>query len=173
MSITTKPEKNISTAVQTQDVDNGAVFHVALTTDNVWGNTLRVTFTTPNTTTLAHMNVKASVYGTANFNIIEAYTSGCNGGSTLTPLNRYRDSTVTSTLTSTHGTPTAGIITQGASVGVEGTTLHAETLQAGASEALFEGKIVLKANTGYIIELLSVTASLPANLVLDWAEKTI
>jgi len=119
------------------------------------------------------MSVKASVYGTANFNIIEAYTSGCNGGSTLTPLNRYRDSTTTSVLTSTHGTPTAGIITQGATVGVEGTTIHAETLQAGASEALFEDKIVLKANAGYVIELLSVTASLPGNLILDWVEKTI
>lgn len=156
------------------ETHEGNKFTTSLSTADLDSNPLRINFRTPAGSKLSHFFISASVSGQATLELTEAYTGGAAGGSTLAPYNRNRGSLNTSSLISIHGTPAAGILTQGAADATGGIILHLEQLGVGApkqaGESRDENEWVLKPDTLYQVSLTSTTNSVVATLSFNWYE---
>jgi hypothetical protein len=158
------------------EIHSGSSYSICITTDDLDTNPLRINFSTPAGNKYAHMFVTAYSSGQAELTLREAYTGGGANGTTLTPFNRNRNSANTSMLISTHGTPAAGIMTQGADAATGGNVLLTEEFGAGkdkqSGESRNENEWVLAENTLYQMSLLSTTNLIVATLTLNWYEHT-
>jgi hypothetical protein len=158
------------------EIHGGSAFHISIAATDLDSDPLRINFTTPDTTKWSHLYISAYSSGQATLRLREAYTGGGTGGTTLTPFNRNRNSDTTTSLLSTHGTPTVGILTQGAAAATGGNVLMEQTFGAGvnkqAGTSRGDNEWVLKQNTSYQMEFISTVNSIVATLALDWYEHT-
>lgn len=146
----------------------------AATTPN---DAITLTFSTPNTTTWAHMVVGFNAVGGALCTIREGGSGGASPTGAVTCWNNNRNSSNTSGLldiSSTAGQMSydAGLDTGGnllVNEYISGATTNQNKAGGGAAGARFEW--VLKQNTRYQIACVS-TATVAASLVLQWYEHT-
>jgi hypothetical protein len=138
------------------------------------GNTLILSFLTPDTTRWAHMIVMGRGSGEANIQVIEAANVTDNTGAAHPVYNRNRNSANVTTLIDTSTNPdTAGQITLGATVGAGGTVIYEEHFGAGntrSGETRGISEIIMKQNTQYAVVFTSEANSNDSEIILDWYE---
>ena len=149
------------------EIHSGSSFVAHHIQDVTASGTINVTITTPNTTRWAHMLWIIGTELEAELRFYEGSTA--TGGTTITPMNRNRNSSGTSTCV-VMGTPTVGTV---------GSLIFADHLGGGAASARFGGETrgdhewVLKQNTTYTVQMVNMTGSANyMSVALDWYEHT-
>lgn len=119
------------------------------------------------------LTVPAGVYPHAIFDVasekiavmtvIEGVTS-LSGGAAMTEFNQNRNSSVTTTVAATLGTPASAITYSG------GTTIRTRQLTTSATLAAagFAGEVILKTNAVTVVRLVAGAASCDASICVRW-----
>ena len=167
---------NSTQSIQTVDyahheIHSGSSFfiHNSATIANNEVNT--ISFKTPNSTKQVHFTYEVSASGAGTFDLLESVTSVA-GGTASTPLNRYRDSTTTSTVTAPLKGDTTGadpVVPTG------GTNIYSIELGAGqrdGGEDRSTHELILKKNAIYLLRFTSTGAGNKTSLIANWYEHT-
>ena len=151
------------------ELHGGSAYSIGISTTDLGaetGDQLQFTFTTPNTAKWCHMLCNAYGSGEIYYTMREAPTGGMTGGTSVTPLNRNRNSSNVSILTD---------MKKGATAATGGTLLDEQYVGAGtnriAGNTRGTQEWVLKANTIYAFRVYD-TSAIQAYLHLDWYEHT-
>lgn len=137
------------------------------------GGTHVVAFSTPSSSgSKIDVHSMVQVKGDALFQIFEGATVVQGSGVTHTIYNRDRQAGTVSQILDLGATPTAGQISNGSSLQVssEGTLIHQETigLLGTSGEA---GELLLKADTTYVFQIVSRSASNRVGLNFKFHER--
>lgn len=157
--------QTISTAHQESHA--GHKFVASARTTDLSANPLHFVFTTPDSDHRMHLVIRAYSAGAAVMRFVEGPSGGVSGGSAVTPINRRRDSALTSGTTG---------FTQGATAPTGGMTLDeidsgVDALGPGGSGGSEEDRDewILDRNTQYSV-LFTSSEAVTGNLRLDWYE---
>jgi len=140
------------------------------------GDTLKIVFTTPNTTKWLHMLSVARNSSASTFQIQEAPTVGAAKGTESLVMNRNRNVADTSAVISVAASPLINKVSVGSALTAAGTIIDQETIGVGkdkgtsASRGLDE--FILKQSTTYAISIIGLADNGNASLKLDWYEHT-
>lgn len=163
------------------EIHSGSHFYILYSVASLGAMTtpddmITLTFTTPDTTKWAHMEILATATAGSRLRLIEAPTGGAESATGSLPcINRNRNSSTTSTLTDGS---TAGQVLYDATLATGGTTLADQYFEGpttgigkAAQETESRSELVLKQNTKYQVSLYG-TATEAATIFLDWYEHT-
>lgn len=131
------------------------------------GNVATFGFTTPNTTTWAHMTWNLSTTADGTFTLLENVTS-FSGGASVTPLNQNRNSSNKSKMTCIRGMTGSNLITP-----TGGTTILNAALATAKGSILSRDtgeEFIMKQNSKYLFRYTNGTSSNVIQLVLTWYE---
>jgi hypothetical protein len=146
-----------------------------------------ILFTTPDTLKHIHMTPLVSVTDKSTFDILEAPTLDTGNYPTTfyTPLNRNRNSSKTSVVSSVRAAPVAGqasLILDGDTTPIsgDGTNIHTEVIGGAKNRAAGEGsrdvsEYILKQNTTYYFRIVgdnTGTGDLGLSMEITWYEHT-
>ena len=151
------------------EVHGGSSYQANISNTNINGTPLRIKFEVPAQEKRIHMLAFGVSSGESTFTITENPTGGASGGSSLTAMNKRRDSSNTSSATLTQGVtaPTGGTVLT--------TELHGFDKDKISGETRDTAEWIL-GKTGsaetYVFELESGTADVVGNLLLVWYEHT-
>jgi len=147
----------------------GNVFSLGVV-DKTLGNNefIGISFITPaSIDAKIHIIVGFTSQGPAHLEFIETPDT-LTGGSAATPLNRDRDSSNTSKLTSVLTYDNADTITQGAGVLISNEHSFAARAEQGGTRAILE--FILKPSTTYALKLVADQATNGGQIVAVWFE---
>jgi hypothetical protein len=120
-----------------------------------------ISFLSPNSDLRSHIAVSVRSTGEANFKIYE--NSTITGGSSITPINRNRNSSVLS----------ESVLKLNPVINVQGNLLFEDHFGAGinrSGESRTQSEFILNKNTLYTIVTTSETASNEVTVVINWYE---
>jgi hypothetical protein len=137
------------------------VSNFSLVTDD----TISLLFTTPDTTTWMHWTLSAAVTGLCKIQVFENPTISA-AGTSVTPFNRNRNSSNTSSMVVTH-TPTIGANGTPISTKFIGGTGFKEDIGA---EFTAESKIIMKQNEQYLVLCTVLDDDISAQIGGNWRE---
>ena len=160
------------------EIHDGKSFYVGKSSadldDEGDNDAIHISFVTPDSVKEPHMIIMYGSSGKATFVMREAPDGGVTGGTAMAVYNKNRNSVNTSILVGTHSGATAGCVTVDASIGTNGTVLMEDDLGSGKNKqpGQSRGQLewILKRNTEYSMRVLSSTADIMANLILEWYE---
>ncbi len=157
------------------EIHGGAAYSAAISASGGSGTKATISFTTPDTTTWAHLVIIIRSNVEAQLTFGEAVTVTAASGADLAPFNRNRNSGNTSGMISNGSAGGAGNVTTGAIVTSFGTELVSGA-QVGSGkdgdDARGIAEWVLKQNTAYAVELESQASSSEVYVELNWYEHT-
>ena len=139
--------------------------HTTLANEGVY----RVKLVTPNTTKWGHLRWSISSSGILETTLHEGASGGMADGSSVTPLNNNRNSSVSSGMTITAGVGaavSAGTLISNAKWGADG---FKSSIGGGSSRA---DEFILKQNTTYLRTFTSSTAANIIQFKAGWYEHT-
>lgn len=151
------------------EIHGGSSYHINISDVNISSNPLRIKIEIPAQSKRIHIVAFGTSSGESTFTITENPTGGATGGSSITPINRRRDSSNTSVTICTEGVsaPTGGTVLTEEKHGFDKDKISGET--RGTNEwVLGEGVSA----TTYVFELESGTSDVVGNLALEWYEHT-
>lgn len=137
------------------------------------GETLIISFKTPNTAIRAHLFMRARASGEANYVILEGAVVTNGTGTEKAIINRERNSLNTSTVIDNATSPVAGNVTLDPTVTGNGTTIFEEHFGAGKTvggQSRGEDEFILKQNTQYVLKITSETATNDVEFLIDYYE---
>lgn len=151
------------------EVHGGDMYTAVIIDDNINSNPLRIKMEIPDQAKRIHMQVFGVSSGESTFTITEDPTGGATGGSSLTAINKRRDSSNTTLTTLTQGVtaPTGGTVLTIERHGFDKDKISGESRDT--TEWIL-GKT--GAASTYIFELESGTSDVVGNLLLIWYEHT-
>lgn len=151
------------------EIHAGSAYQVNITNTNINSTPLRIKIVVPAQEKRLHMLAFGVSSGESVFTITENPTGGATGGSSLTPINKRRDSSNVSSATLTQGVsaPTGGNVITLENHGFDKDKISGET----RDQAEW---ILGKTGTSetYVFELESGTSDVVGNLLLAWYEHT-
>lgn len=149
------------------EIHGGVSYQVSISDSNINVTPLRIKMVVPAQAARIHALVYGVSSGDSTFTITENPTGGASGGTTLTAINKRRDSANTSSTTLTGGVtaPTGGTVLTTETHGFDKHKISGET--RGTAEWVF-GKT--GTSETYVFELESATADVVGNLLVTWYE---
>lgn len=142
----------------------GQTFRGDLSTTDLENNPLHMSFKTPAAYPVLFFTMLVHCYGAGTLIFTEAPTGGMTGGTTLTPLNRNRNSSTTSQSTDVKSgatAPTGGVELINTPIGAGGATPLTGVFGQNIDEQLW----VLKMNTYYSLRLTGTGTNVRATLI--------
>lgn len=140
------------------------------------GDTMSVSFKTPDTAKYFHMVAIMSNTSSSLAEILEAPTVTNGSGVEIPCINRNRNSDKVSGALSIEATPVESEVSTNATITADGTAIYSEYIgvgkEKGTSDTRSLSEFILKQNTIYSFRITGEADNGNASIILDWYEHT-